>query len=319
MNCTNSTAPIDINISNITGKCDLKCKFSFNYQENNSVSVINRGDYLLLSYQNGATSPVNFNTYKYDVKEIRLYMPSLHSYNGFKTQAELVIVHNPITGTKPLLVCIPVKEGENDTPSSILLKNIINNADSIINSSININLPNFNLNLFVPRKPFFSYSGTNPYLPCGGTNDFIVYGLIDSNIYISKSTIQSLKSIIKQNGYNISQNNQLYYNELGPELTDGSDDIYIDCQPVGQSDEEILVLEDEPATKYKSSTLSFGNLLKNPNILFILQVILGSLFFVALIMIANVIFGLFNYKGKGGNIQVNNVGDLNTQSINSIN
>jgi carbonic anhydrase len=291
MNCTNQTAPINIDINNINGKCDLKCKYSFKYQENNAIEITNKNDYLLLSYENGLSPSVIFNSNTYNVKEIRLYTPSLHSYNGFKLDAELVIVHSPITGTKPLLVCLPIKESESGNLNSIQLKTIINRAKK---QTVKIDLPKFNLNTFVPRKPFFSYFGTNPYLPCGGSNDFIVFEPLHTEIYISSETLQKLKEIIDENGYNINKNEQLYYNELGPEVGDGSDKIYIDCQPIGQTDEEVFIVKND-TSMYK---FSFSNILNYTYI----QVIFGSLLFVALIYIANMIFGFFSKKNNKQNI-----------------
>lgn len=295
MTCKNQTSPIDININSINGKCDLKCKYSFKYQDNVSTVITNRVDYLMLSYQNGSTPAVNFNNYTYNVKEIRLYTPSLHSYNGFKVDAELVIVHNPITGTKPLLVCIPVKEGESGSIGSIHLKTIVNNASTTQGKSVTVNLSKFDLDSYVPKKPFFSYSGTNPYLPCGGSNDFIVYEPLNSDIYLSKASLQKLKGIIKENAYIISKNNSLFYNETGPLMDDGSDNIYIDCQPVGQSEEEVLVVDTDKSTY---SPPSIENILNNPYV----QIILGSLLFIALILIANIVFGFASKTSKVTNI-----------------
>jgi carbonic anhydrase len=284
MSCKDSTAPINIDMNNINGKCDLKCNYSFNYQENNSVNITNRNDYLLLSYNNGSTPAVKFNTYDYNVKEIRLFSPSLHSYNGFKVDSELVIVHNSINGSKPLLVCIPIKEGTSGSIGSIHLRTIINNAPTKTGQSTSVNIPKYNLNTYVPKKPFFSYSGTNPYLPCGGNNDFIVYEPINSDIFISSSSLQKLKGLIKENPFTISKNNLLYYNETGPQVGDGTDNIYIDCQPVGKSEEEVLVV-DSSSIDYIPPTLN--QILNNPYV----QIILGSLLFVVLILFANMIFG----------------------------
>jgi carbonic anhydrase len=293
MNCTNATAPINITMNNINGKCDLKCKYSFNYQENNNVSITNRNDYLLLSYDNGSTPPVKFNTYNYNVKEIRLFSPSLHSYNGFKVEAELVIIHSPITGTKPLLVCIPIKEGASGSLSSIQLRNIINNAPSMQGQTTKLNLTKYNLNTYIPKKPFFSYIGTNPYLPCGGNNDFIVYEPLNSDIFLSSNSLQQLKEVIKENSYTIHKNNLLFYNELGPIVGDGTDNIYIDCQPVGLSkDEDDVLVVDTDKTIYTPPTIN--EILNNPYI----QIILGSLLFVVLILLVNFIFGFFSKETK---------------------
>ena len=46
MSCPNSTSPIDINLSTISGKCDLKCDYSFKYY-NSSCIATNRADYII--------------------------------------------------------------------------------------------------------------------------------------------------------------------------------------------------------------------------------------------------------------------------------
>ena len=51
MSCLMATAPIDISLSNITGNCQLKCSYNFNYN-NSSCIATNRGDYIKLSYDN---------------------------------------------------------------------------------------------------------------------------------------------------------------------------------------------------------------------------------------------------------------------------
>ena len=84
MSCPNATAPIDISLSKITGKCDYKCSYSFNYN-NSSCVATNRREYLKLSYDKSSSPPVLYNSSGYDVEEIRLYIPSLHSYSGTKT------------------------------------------------------------------------------------------------------------------------------------------------------------------------------------------------------------------------------------------
>ena len=93
MSCPNATAPIDISMSKITGKCDLKCSYSFNYN-NSSCVATNRGDYISILYDKSTAPPVLYNATGYDVQEIRLYAPSLHSYNDSKTDGELIIIHS---------------------------------------------------------------------------------------------------------------------------------------------------------------------------------------------------------------------------------
>ena len=48
VNCSESTAPIDIN-DTPTNTCDLKCKYSFKYKESTS-TITNNQYYLSLTY-----------------------------------------------------------------------------------------------------------------------------------------------------------------------------------------------------------------------------------------------------------------------------
>lgn len=158
MSCPNATAPIDISMSKITGKCDLKCSYSFNYNNSSCLKFTNRGNYISISYDKSSSPPVLYNALQFDVKEIRLYIPSLHSYNDSKKDGELIIVHTSNTGDIPLLVCIPIKTNNTSSKSALLFNNIINTIASSAPSedeSTNVNIQNFNLNLLVPKTPFF--------------------------------------------------------------------------------------------------------------------------------------------------------------------
>ena len=105
MSCPNSNSPIDINIRSISGNCDLKCAYNFKYPIS-SCNATNRGDYLSLSYDAFSNPPATYNTKPYNVTEIRIYIPSLHSFVGKKTAGEIVIIHNSTSGGNSLLVCV---------------------------------------------------------------------------------------------------------------------------------------------------------------------------------------------------------------------
>lgn len=277
MSCPNATAPIDISISKITGKCDLKCAYRFNYN-NSSCIATNRGDYISISYDKSSSPPVSYNASGYDVQEIRLYIPSLHSYNGSKTDGELVIVHTSNTGAVPLLVCIPIKSNNTSSISSMFFKTLIDNVASIAPSEgevTTVNIPKFNLTLFVPRKPFFSYSATEPYQPCSEYVDYIVYAPLQASLDMMPDTLTKLQSIIKSNPYDTKSGPNLFYNEKGPTSGgDGSGEIYIDCQPVGSSDESTEVITDMGSSPYPIS-----DWLNNPFI----KLLLGSLLFIVIL------------------------------------
>ena len=121
MSCPNATGPIDISMSKIKGKCDLKCAYHFDYN-NSSCVATNQGEYISLAYDKSSSPPVIYNALGYYVKEIRIFCPSLHSYNGEKTDGEFIIIHTSNTGEKPLLVCIPIQSNNVSNSISMFFK-----------------------------------------------------------------------------------------------------------------------------------------------------------------------------------------------------
>jgi carbonic anhydrase len=294
MSCPNATAPIDINTSNVVGKCDYKCEYSFHYNDSSCIAT-NRGDYISVSYDSSSSPPVTYNSSAYDVKEIRIYSPSLHSYMGNKTDGEAIIVHESASGAYPLLVCVPIKISNTGSVGSNYLSNIVTTvaqnapADG---EQTTVNISRFNLNALVPRKPFFSYTATEPYQPCSTSkNEYIVFSLSDGSIGITKDILDKLHSIISANEYNIKKGASLFYNEKGPTNADRDGQIYIDCQPVGQSEEEEIIVTDTGSSSFNFNT---GDIMNNKYF----QMFLGSLIFIAIVYLVKI--GLDSYGTKHG-------------------
>jgi carbonic anhydrase len=292
MSCPTATAPIDISISNIKGKCSYKCSYSFHYN-NSSCIATNRGDYLSLSYDKSSSPPVVYNATNYDVEEVRLYIPSLHSYSGSKSDGELIIVHSSNIGATPLLVCVPIKSNNVSNNSSLLFQTIV---DTVANNapadgeSTTVNATNYNLSDLVPNKPFFSYTATEPYQPCASTVDYIVYIPLNGALDMMPDTLTKLESIISSHPYDIKKGPNLFYNEKGPSRTGaGSGEIYIDCQPVGSSEETTQIVTNN------GTPISFKDWLKEP----IVKLILGSLLFIIILYIIKYGLNLIQ-PSKGG-------------------
>lgn len=280
MSCPNATAPIDISISKIVGKCDLKCAYSFHYS-NSSCIATNRGDYISISYDKSSSPPVLYNATGYDVQEIRLYTPSLHSYNDSKTDGELIIVHTSNTGSRPLLVCIPIKSNNTSSVSALLFKTLIDTVASSAPSdgeATTVNIPKFNLDFLVPKKPFFSYSATEPYQPCSENVDYVVFGPLQASLDMMPDTLTKLQSIILSNPYDVKSGPNLFYNDKGPSSGGGDGEIYIDCQPVGSSDETTEIVTDMGSSPYPETISEWLN---NP----LVRLFLGSLLFIVILYV----------------------------------
>ena len=294
MSSPDSNAPIDINMNNIAGKCDLKCSFTFKYPSSSCV-VTNRGDYISIAYDNSSTPPVKYNDIAYFVSEVRIYTPSLHSYRGVKMDGEMIIVHNSSSGSKPLLVCVPIIKSGNNSSASTMITEIVQTMSQNAptdGETTNVNINDFNLDAFVPKKTFFTYTANEPYQPYTTEVDYVVYIPLSGPIGITEDILQLLQTIITPNTIarlNDNENKtvpQLFYNEKGPSAGTGSDDIYIDCKPVGMSDEEINVVTGPVAPT--SNILSIINsMINSPYFI----MIFGTLLVIFLLYMINTVIG----------------------------
>jgi carbonic anhydrase len=284
---TTPNPSINISSQNVYGNCDLKCSYNYQYNQSNSVAT-NNGLFLSLSYDKGTTSPVIYNTHNYYVSKINIYSPSLHSFEGKTVNAEFVIEHTPEIGGDLLYVCIPIIASTNSTDASSVLSEIIqavaNNAPAM-NESTNLNLSNFNLNTIVPKKPFFSYTGTK-----GLMGQVIVFAN-NNAIPLNDTILKKLSNIVKPYPITIDGGN-LFFNSKGPNTTQVSKEgIYISCQPTGSSKEEIDVSYSKNNIDYNLSSI-----LNNPTVVLILQTLVGCILFILVFYILN--YG-YNYFTSG--------------------
>jgi carbonic anhydrase len=296
MSCSTSNAPIDISSSNSSGKCDYKCDYKFKYQTSSCVGK-NMGDYISLSYDNASSSYVSFNLTSYVVKEVRIYHKSLHSFNGNKLDGELIIVHSSNTGEMPLLVCIPIKVSNSTSISSGFFRNVVTTMSKNAPSegdSTTIKINNYNLNLLVPKKPFYSYTATEPYQPCSENVNYVVYDSSEIYLDIPQDVYDNLKKIILENYYEVKPGVSFFYNSKGPNAS-SEDDIYIDCQPVGQSEETTTVVNDN--SNSINYDFSLEDLKNNDFFKFLLSIII----FLIIIYFFYSITSIFKLFGKNVN------------------
>jgi carbonic anhydrase len=275
-----TTKNTNIAASNIVGRCDSKCSYSFKYSETNLTA---RNSYDMLTFMpDSSAPPVIYNREKYNLGNIEIYSPSLHVYDNEKLQGEIVIVHNPVKGGKALIVSIPFISSIDTSIASksitSLIDTVANNAPST-GSATNLNISDFNLQKIVPRNPFFMYS--MDYV------DWIVFGKLDA-IPISSATITKLQKMIKPARWQPTGTN-LYYNSKGPiagvQVGDG---IYISCRPTGSSDKEIAVEYDKALTESSNSGPNiFENKIFKTFVMIILFIVLFVILFYGVSMFYN--------------------------------
>ena len=245
-------------------ECSAKCSFSFKYPSG-SLKLTNKGDYLELDYDNGTTSPVIFNAEKYRVHKIYILNKSLHYFEGNPGIGEILIYHTSDEGAIPLIVSIPISS--NSSSGSKLgqssLENVINIAyenTTNKNDSATFNTNSFTINDYFPPTgtPFYTYKGENFLYSSHFSAEEVHYIVYDKEygVYLDQSgeannkfaniinTDTILNSSNKEEAADNNQDNEnlkekLFINNKGASVFEGDDDIYIDCSPTGDSDNEV--------------------------------------------------------------------------------
>jgi len=110
-------------------------------------------------------------------------------------------------------------------------------------------------------------------------------------------TLTKLQSIILSNPYDIKKGPNLFYNDKGPSQGGaGGGEIYIDCQPVGSSDELRELVTDMGSSSYPTN---ISELLSNP----IVKLLFGSLLFILILFGVKYALNAFKMPKGGSTIQ----------------
>jgi hypothetical protein len=131
------------------------------------------------------------------------------------------------------------------TASTQIITDIINGSTQLKPNSgeaVSVKLNDYNLNSIVPTSPFYYYEDDNG-------NNIVVYGLQDA-ISISSVTTNTLKTLITATtDIKYPAVDYYYLNKNGPTVGGGNGDgqIYIDCQPTGNSEDTTAVEYSKPA------------------------------------------------------------------------
>ncbi len=250
--CTTATSPINISMSSIDGPCVLKCDYNYDYGTY-TPNMSNKGNYLTLNYS-GKSNPVKYNDEMYNVTQVRIYQPSLHTYKTKQADGKILIIHNG--PGKNLIVSVPFVSGGKTDKGSVQLNTLITEAAlrvPNVNESVTTSSGNFSLNNFIPdKKGYFSYTGTLPYSPCNGTYSYIVYNVEDA-LNIEASLLTKLKQVITTTNTPVKIN-AFFYNKNGANSRGNDDNIYIDCQPVDENG-KLLVQEGPDGVNTNTSTM----------------------------------------------------------------
>ena len=278
-------ATMNISRDNIKGKCDLKCSYNFKYAESTTTAK-NNGEMLSLTYDNSSATQVLYNNKKYTVTSIYITSPSIHTFNGSTTDAEICIEHTPINGGPQFSVGIPIKSSSDANAASSLLTEIIAAASTSVptkGNSASLNIDGFSLDKLVPNKPFFSYTSSTD------NTQWIVYGIVDA-IPLNSSTLATLGQIITPFPLTMS-GDALFYNSTGPNSVSIGEGIYIKCNPTGSSDEEVSVDYAKNQTSSGLNDLFSGS---------VISIILQSILLIIIIVIFFYLIKFIYGKIRGG-------------------
>jgi carbonic anhydrase len=211
--CKDATAPINITLSDDdknNKKCDQKCNYICNYKITSSV-MTNKEDSIKLTYDNLNSPPVTYNGVKYNVQEMRIFSPSIHTWDESTVSAELIILHSPVEGqtANNLSVSIPIKSSTTTVPSS--LGSIISQMNQTgQQSGSRTHLASLDLKDYVPfNAPFFSYNGSLIFDKCrGDENEYVVLDPENSGYKtISEADLTALQKLIQASTITVKANN----------------------------------------------------------------------------------------------------------------
>lgn len=249
-------APLDITQS-VASKCEQKCRFHFNYG-NSGCTIVNNGDHLSVSYD--GTSDVVFNSQKYTATELLMFKPSLHTFNGKRAAAEVLLRHK--NGTNELFVCIPITLIGAPSTGSILLSQIINNAQTKDNANT-ISVPDFNANFLIPSSPYYTYTGSLLYGDCSDQEyNYIVFHPRNGFISLQAEDLRHLGNIIEVTDIP-NLKGDLFFNAVGTKSNgfSGDGELYMSCQPTGASEEEIIFKESTSSSSSDTTQKAIKGLL----------------------------------------------------------
>jgi hypothetical protein len=257
--------------------------------------------------QNDSVEYANNN---YNLDSFIILNKSSHTYVGEHADAELIIVHKNNMGSGKLYVCVPLMQGATSDDNSIVLDNVLSEVGKRANSNgmqTKINLASFNLNRFIPKKPYIIYNGN---ADCRGSENnedtFIVFRKQDA-IKITPSSMNLLNNVIKRNDSSVKEKppkKGFFFNKKGPTSgTSLNGDIYIDCKPTG-NDGEILV---PTASAWAIS----ANTMNMPIVNIGLSILVGCLIMYLLIKLSITVFSSMN------NLSSSSKGSLAPKTVSS--
>ena len=295
---TCAIGPVDIGQATTLPTCALNCAYTYKYGLQDLI-VSNRSNRLdITSQQTPIAGATMYNGRSYTLLQAMLIRPSLHTFNGTKASAELLLLHVSQISGKYLFVSIPITAKANSpSDASRLFDAIMVNVKQQANAVGQIatfTLPAFSFDKFIPSSPasYYSYTANMLGQPCALDTpcDYVVFSTEkDGGLSMSLDAFAVLKKVTKEMtditvNASASTKPTVYYNKGGAKpIAAASDDIFIDCQPTGS--DGLVVVENNPSTAQMFDTSAVTDLLQNG----LFQVIVGVILMLAIMKVGKIL------------------------------
>lgn len=238
-------SPINID-TDIILQCKSLCQLKTMFKNSKCKVKYNNS---LLTFKMSSGSFIEYKGSIYELSEISVHTPSLHTIDGESFDMEILLIHrisekseeNKISNSNDngvIISCLYQRGAHHGGPERFF-NEVINElpAENIsYNKSIEVS-KDWGPNLLLPeKKGFYSYIGSLPYPPCAEKFTYIVMEEIG---YIGSSTLNILKINLGDNIRKIQQSNnrEIFYNNgdnFELDLTQQSDNNnkYLKCTKV---------------------------------------------------------------------------------------
>ena len=179
-------------------KCKDNCSFNFSYNPNSSCILTNKGDYL--DIKTDGSNKVTYNNQDITLQSARLYSPSLHSFDGKHSDAELILRHSGANGQN-IMVSVPIIAKEGAGQSMHFFSQLSKFIPLSKGEKQNIQVSNWSLDDAMPGGKakgahFYHYSGNSPYPPCKTKATMIIFDIEHAST-IKPSDLSLIKKSIK--------------------------------------------------------------------------------------------------------------------------
>ena len=197
--CGNLTqSPINIDTT-LLQECNTLCDFDTIYKT--SKCFINyKNNNISIKYSGG--SYIKYKDIFYELKEITIHTPSLHSIDNQKYDLEMCLIHKLSGNSKDsngVMLCILFEAGPNFGSAEQFINQIINDIPvEEINYDKEVMVSkDWSANMLLPKnKSFYTYNGSLPFPPCTELYDVFVFEQINK---LGKTNLDIFKQFLGKN------------------------------------------------------------------------------------------------------------------------